>query len=201
MFVWIQIPLSALLKHIKILVRGRKSLQDHCAKIHRICLALSLSLPPCSFVSDKRVYLGALKYVPHAVLKLLENMPMPWEQVRNCRVWTQPLCFAVQSPFPIPSQMWSHSTEARLPVQLGQQICVIFLFVHFSWRPKSDSGRFFNRDLTRQLLNNFTPLFPQLCLLTLYNFASNVACNVYIIFTLLWHSFFRILILSCLPSF
>lgn len=28
---------------------------------------------------DKRVYLGALKYVPHAVLKLLENMPMPWE--------------------------------------------------------------------------------------------------------------------------
>jgi len=31
---------------------------------------------------DKRVYLGALKYMPHAVLKLLENMPMPWEQVR-----------------------------------------------------------------------------------------------------------------------
>ena len=29
---------------------------------------------------DKRVYLGALKYVPHAVLKLLENMPMPWGQ-------------------------------------------------------------------------------------------------------------------------
>lgn len=38
------------------------------------------------FRNDKRVYLGALKYVPHAVLKLLENMPMPWEQVRyvNC---------------------------------------------------------------------------------------------------------------------
>jgi len=31
---------------------------------------------------DKRVYLGALKFVPHAVYKLLENMPMPWEQVR-----------------------------------------------------------------------------------------------------------------------
>jgi len=30
---------------------------------------------------DKRVYLGALKYIPHAVYKLLENMPMPWEQV------------------------------------------------------------------------------------------------------------------------
>jgi pre-mRNA-processing factor 8 len=34
------------------------------------------------FRHDKRIYLGALKYVPHAVLKLLENMPMPWEQVR-----------------------------------------------------------------------------------------------------------------------
>jgi len=38
------------------------------------------------FRHDKRVYLGALKYIPHAVLKLLENMPMPWEQVRNCKV-------------------------------------------------------------------------------------------------------------------
>jgi pre-mRNA-processing factor 8 len=35
------------------------------------------------FRHDKRVYLGALKYVPHAVYKLLENMPMPWEQVRG----------------------------------------------------------------------------------------------------------------------
>eukprot|EP00917_Polyrhabdina_sp_WS-2016_P008736 GHVP01019511.1.p1 GENE.GHVP01019511.1~~GHVP01019511.1.p1 ORF type:complete len:2341 (+),score=339.36 GHVP01019511.1:584-7606(+) len=35
---------------------------------------------------DKRVYLGALKYVPHAVFKLLENIPMPWEQVRTCKV-------------------------------------------------------------------------------------------------------------------
>merc|ERR1719197_682661 len=38
------------------------------------------------FRHDKRVYLGALKYVPHAVYKLLENMPMPWEQVRNTNV-------------------------------------------------------------------------------------------------------------------
>ena len=38
------------------------------------------------FSHDKRVYLGALKYVPHAVFKLLENMPMPWEQVRNVKV-------------------------------------------------------------------------------------------------------------------
>jgi pre-mRNA-processing factor 8 len=38
------------------------------------------------FRHDKRVYLGALKYVPHAVYKLMENLPMPWEQVRNCKV-------------------------------------------------------------------------------------------------------------------
>ena len=38
------------------------------------------------FRHDKRVYLGALKFIPHAVYKLLENMPMPWEQVRHCEV-------------------------------------------------------------------------------------------------------------------
>jgi pre-mRNA-processing factor 8 len=38
------------------------------------------------FRRDKRVYLGALKYMPHALLKLLENMPMPWEQVRDVSV-------------------------------------------------------------------------------------------------------------------
>ena len=34
----------------------------------------------------KRVYLGALKYMPHALMKLLENMPMPWEQIRDVDV-------------------------------------------------------------------------------------------------------------------
>ncbi|UIZ20631.1 hypothetical protein KXD40_001180 [Peronospora effusa] len=38
------------------------------------------------FRHDKRVYLGALKYVPHAIFKLLENMPMPWEQVKDVKV-------------------------------------------------------------------------------------------------------------------
>ncbi|KAF2416127.1 pre-mRNA processing splicing factor 8 [Tothia fuscella] len=38
------------------------------------------------FSSDKRSYLGALKYMPHAVLKLLENMPMPWESARDVKV-------------------------------------------------------------------------------------------------------------------
>eukprot|EP00056_Hartaetosiga_gracilis_P008688 m.125006 g.125006 ORF g.125006 m.125006 type:complete len:2332 (-) comp12970_c0_seq1:97-7092(-) len=38
------------------------------------------------FRHDKRAYLGALKYMPHAVIKLLENMPMPWEQIRDVKV-------------------------------------------------------------------------------------------------------------------
>ncbi|KAH0879770.1 hypothetical protein HID58_067164, partial [Brassica napus] len=38
------------------------------------------------FTHEKRVYLGALKFVPHVVFKLLENMPMPWEQVRDVKV-------------------------------------------------------------------------------------------------------------------
>ena len=29
------------------------------------------------FPNDKHVHLGALKYVPHAVMKLLENIPYP----------------------------------------------------------------------------------------------------------------------------
>ena len=38
------------------------------------------------FRADKRIHLGALKFLPHAVLKLIENMPMPWEQVREVPV-------------------------------------------------------------------------------------------------------------------
>ncbi|KAI9847732.1 MAG: pre-mRNA-splicing factor 8 [Sclerophora amabilis] len=38
------------------------------------------------FSNDKRSYLGALKFMPHAVLKLLENMPMPWESAREVKV-------------------------------------------------------------------------------------------------------------------
>ncbi|MCO5594360.1 hypothetical protein L7F22_048390 [Adiantum nelumboides] len=36
--------------------------------------------------NDKRVHLGALKYVPHAMMKLMENIPMPWEQIREVPV-------------------------------------------------------------------------------------------------------------------
>lgn len=36
--------------------------------------------------SDKRSHLGSLKYMPHAILKLLENMPQPWEQEKEVSV-------------------------------------------------------------------------------------------------------------------
>ena len=32
------------------------------------------------------LHYSALKYMPHAVLKLMENMPMPWEQIRDVQV-------------------------------------------------------------------------------------------------------------------
>ncbi|KAG4947855.1 hypothetical protein JHK84_041300 [Glycine max] len=62
---------------------------EHVRKIIRQVFFLSES-ESCSdhgdmsskkYRHDKRVYLGALKFIPHAVYKLLENMPMPWEQV------------------------------------------------------------------------------------------------------------------------
>ena len=37
-------------------------------------------------LNDTLSLFSALKYMPHAVLKLLENMPMPWEQIRDVSV-------------------------------------------------------------------------------------------------------------------
>lgn len=36
--------------------------------------------------TDKRAHLGSLKYMPHAILKLLENMPQPWEEAKDVQV-------------------------------------------------------------------------------------------------------------------
>ncbi|CAN6636566.1 pre-mRNA-splicing factor 8 [Trichomonascus vanleenenianus] len=51
--------------------------------------------------ADKRSYLGALKFVPHAVIKLIENMPQPWEQEREVKVLyhiTGALTFVNETP-------------------------------------------------------------------------------------------------------
>jgi pre-mRNA-processing factor 8 len=52
----------------------RKILQDHG------------DMSSKRFQSEKRLYLGALKYVPHALYKLLENIPMPWESYKEVPV-------------------------------------------------------------------------------------------------------------------
>lgn len=36
--------------------------------------------------ADKRAHLGSLKYMPHAILKLMENMPQPWESNKEVKV-------------------------------------------------------------------------------------------------------------------
>ena len=38
------------------------------------------------FKAEKRVHLGALKFSCHALLKLMQAIPMPWEAVRNVKV-------------------------------------------------------------------------------------------------------------------
>ena len=50
------------------------------------------------FRHDKRVYLGALKFVPHAVYKLLENMPMPWQQASSHRTQMPSTCVPPAAP-------------------------------------------------------------------------------------------------------
>lgn len=45
-----------------------------------------VSNPRYSSEKDKRSYLGALKFLPHSVLKLMESMPMPWENEKQVKV-------------------------------------------------------------------------------------------------------------------
>jgi len=68
-----------------------------------------------SVVSCRR----ALKYMPHAVLKLMENMPMPWEQIRDVRVLyhiTGAITFVNEIPWviePVYIAQWGYA-HARL---------------------------------------------------------------------------------------
>lgn len=65
------------------------------------------------FNYDKRAYLNALKYMPHAILKLLESMPQPWEQKKEVRVLyhtSGAITFVNESPRviePIYTSQWS----------------------------------------------------------------------------------------------
>ncbi|KAH7038072.1 LOW QUALITY PROTEIN: uncharacterized protein B0I36DRAFT_315435, partial [Microdochium trichocladiopsis] len=59
------------------------------------------------YTNDKRSYLGALKFMPHA---LLENMPMPWESVREVKVLYHVngcLTLVNETPRVIPPAQWA----------------------------------------------------------------------------------------------
>jgi pre-mRNA-processing factor 8 len=67
----------------------RKILQDHG------------DMSSKRYQSEKRLYLGALKYIPHALYKLLENIPMPWESYKEVPVLfhiTGAICFVDKIP-------------------------------------------------------------------------------------------------------
>ena len=51
-----------------------------------LALLRDLLLFHSAFILPLIILCSALKYMPHAVLKLLENMPMPWEQIRDVKV-------------------------------------------------------------------------------------------------------------------
>lgn len=66
-------------------LRSLDSKAGYCGTLLLLCMAqvaehlvVSNHLSSCCH--------SALKYMPHAVLKLLENMPMPWEQIRDVPV-------------------------------------------------------------------------------------------------------------------
>ena len=72
------------------------------------------------FAGQKRLYIGALKYAPHAVLKLLENMPMPWEELRKVRVLYHSagaLTFVNEVPKVIPPQYIAQWAETWIAMR------------------------------------------------------------------------------------
>ncbi len=64
---------------------------------------------------DKRVHLGALKYLPHAMMKVLENIPMPWEQVREV-----PVLYHITGAITFINEVPRHRT--RLPRTVGHHV-------------------------------------------------------------------------------
>ena len=82
-------PFSAPQKEVMPADFLRKILQDHG------------DMSSKRYQSEKRLYLGALKYMPHALYKLMENIPMPWESYKEVPILfhiTGAICFVDQVP-------------------------------------------------------------------------------------------------------
>ncbi len=60
-----------------------------------VTFVLSLAIRTCNSLTRNTLSIvahahvlwccSALKFMPHAVMKLMENMPMPWEQIRDVK--------------------------------------------------------------------------------------------------------------------
>lgn len=76
------------------------------------------------FSSDKRSYLGALKFMPHAVMKLLENMPMPWESAREVKVlYHVNGCLTLVNEIPRVIEPVFHAQWATMWVSMRREKC------------------------------------------------------------------------------
>ena len=81
-----KIPSSSLPKKEKTQIPKSFEKEELPAEVLRKIIKDHGDMSSKKFKQDKTVYLGALKYIPHAIYKLLENLPFPWEQVRNVKV-------------------------------------------------------------------------------------------------------------------
>lgn len=76
------------------------------------------------FSTDKRSYLGALKFMPHAVMKLLENMPMPWESQREVKVlYHVNGCLTLVNEIPRVIEPVFHAQWATMWVSMRREKC------------------------------------------------------------------------------
>ena len=83
------------------------------------------------FRNDKRVHLGALKYVPHAVMKLLENLP----RLRSFK--TNPLSSLSEAKFVSPETMSRFLCKSMCTSSFrrpgSSNVAVIRFVSGFSW--------------------------------------------------------------------
>ena len=128
-------------KQIVFIEHVRKIIRDHGDMTSR------------KYRHDKRVYLGALKYMPHAIIKLMENMPMPWEQIRDVNVLyhiTGAITFVNENPHVIEpvfiaqwGTMWimmRREKRDRRHFKVSYIFGVLMLVMVKEWCPPFQSG-------------------------------------------------------------
>ncbi|TLS31346.1 hypothetical protein PpBr36_03623 [Pyricularia pennisetigena] len=91
------------------------------------------------YTNDKRSYLGALKFMPHAVMKLLENMPMPWESAREVKVlYHVNGCLTLVNEIPRVIEPVYHAQWATMWLVMRQEKQTRMLFKRMRFPPFDD---------------------------------------------------------------